>query len=95
MSQDYDSEDIGFKTAVAAAAFAIHSLEEAELAIQKKMREELETSGTMIKSRKDDSTADLPSSGRATRRFSNMGLENAGIFFSERIAFHGNYLSDN
>jgi hypothetical protein len=73
---DYDSRDVEFAAAVAAAAFAIHSLEEAELEIQRKMREAFETSRTKIKSRKDETTTGFQSS----RRFSNMEMKDAGKF---------------
>ena len=78
VSEDNDSGDIEFAAAVAAAAFAIHSLEEAELEIQKKRREDLETSQNKIKSRKDDSS----SAGRATRIFSNTEMKSAGKCYS-------------
>ncbi|KAF3966616.1 hypothetical protein CMV_009301 [Castanea mollissima] len=74
VSEDNDSGDTEFAAAVAAVAFAIHSLEEDELEIQKKRREDLETSRNKIKSRKDDSS----SAGRATRIFSNTEMKSAG-----------------
>lgn len=74
VSEDNDSGDTEFAAAVAAAAFAINSLEEAELEIQKKRRDDLETSRNKIKSRKDDSS----SAGRATRIFSNTEMKSAG-----------------
>ncbi|KAM3703521.1 hypothetical protein ACJW31_04G102600 [Castanea mollissima] len=73
VSEDNDSGDTEFAAAVAAVAFAIHSLEEDELEIQKKRREDLETSRNKIKSRKDDSS----SAGRATRIFSNTEMKSA------------------
>ncbi|KAF3437583.1 hypothetical protein FNV43_RR20339 [Rhamnella rubrinervis] len=67
--RDYKLEDDDhFATAIAAASFAIHSLEEAELQYQKRLGENLRTSRTNTKtSRKDD----MQSSGAATRRLSN------------------------
>ena len=67
--QDYELEDDDhFATAIAAASFAIHSLEEEELQYQKRIREGLGTSRTNTKtSRKDD----VKSSGVVTRRLSN------------------------
>ncbi|XP_040986045.1 uncharacterized protein LOC121234237 [Juglans microcarpa x Juglans regia] len=65
VNEDYDSRDIEFAAAVGAAAVAIHSLEEAELAVQMKMREDLEPSRTKL-------TIGQPSSGRPTRSFSSM-----------------------
>lgn len=78
VSEDYDSRDIEIATAATAVAFAIHSLEEAELVIQNKRREDLETSRTKIKSRKDDSSMGLPSADRATTTFSNTEMKSAG-----------------
>lgn len=79
MNENYDSRDIEFAAAVGAATFAIHSLEEAELAIQMKMREDLEPSRTKL-------TIGQPNSGRATRSFSNM--QNAGKFYCFQTFFH-------
>ena len=81
VSEDYDSGDIEIATAATAVAFAIHSLEEAELVIQNKRREDLETSRTKIKSRKDDSSMGLPSAGGATTTFSNTEMKSAGKFY--------------
>jgi hypothetical protein len=64
---DYDSRDIEFAAAVAAAAFAIHSLEEAEMELQRKMREDFVNSRTKT--------------GRQrSRRFSNKEMMGAGKF---------------
>ncbi|KAL5544565.1 hypothetical protein UlMin_008349 [Ulmus minor] len=70
-SQDHESIDSDFATAVAAAAFAVHSLDQAEQQFQMRMREALEASRTKAKSRKDEITTDMASSGRGTRLFSN------------------------
>lgn len=75
---DYDSRDIEFAAAATAAAFAIHSLEEAELEIKRKMREDFETSRTKSKSRKDDTT---------TRRFSNKEMKDYCKFYSNVCFF--------
>lgn len=56
MSKDYDSDDEEFATAVAAAAFAIYTLEEPNLQYQKRTRDGLETSMSRLKSRKEDTT---------------------------------------
>ncbi|KAF8378764.1 hypothetical protein HHK36_030113 [Tetracentron sinense] len=64
MSRDYaSSDDVEFATAIAAAVFAINSLQEAGSQNQNKMSEDLKTSSTMIKSRKEDSTIRLPDPG--------------------------------
>ncbi|PON68900.1 Remorin, C-terminal [Parasponia andersonii] len=44
MSQDYDARDSEFATAVAAAAFAVHSINQVELQYQKRKKESLEVS---------------------------------------------------
>ncbi|XP_022949514.1 uncharacterized protein LOC111452841 [Cucurbita moschata] len=75
MKEDYDSRDIEFATAVASAAFAIRSHEEAELQYQIKKKESQETPMTKVKSRKDE-TAALASS--ITRRLSNKETSNPG-----------------
>lgn len=75
MNEDYDSRDIEFATAVASVAFAIRSQEETDLQYQKKKRENLETSITKVKSRKDDTAALAPS---ITRRLSNKETTNPG-----------------
>ena len=74
MSRDYEEGDSDFATAVAAAAFAVHSLEHAEI-----MRKEaLEASRTKAKSRKGEITVDGPSSSKPTRLFSNKEAKRAG-----------------
>ena len=77
MNEDYDSRDIEFATAVASAAFAIRSHEEAELQYQIKKKESQETPMTKVKSRKDE-MATLASS--ITRRLSNKETNNPGNF---------------
>ncbi|XP_048330021.1 remorin isoform X2 [Ziziphus jujuba] len=62
-----EDSDEHFATAIAAAAFAVHSLEEAELQYQKTIKEGLGVSRTSTKTRKDG----MPSSGMVTRRLSN------------------------
>ncbi|KAL6183044.1 hypothetical protein ACLB2K_044455 [Fragaria x ananassa] len=66
---DYDSQESEFATAVAAAAFAIHSMEQAELQYQKERRKSLEITRTNTL----PDTKIRPSSGAATRRLSNKG----------------------
>lgn len=73
MSHYSDAQDVEFATAVAAAAFAIHSNEEARLQYQKGMRETLQISRT-----KTLQEAMRPSSGEVTRRLSNKEAKNAG-----------------
>ncbi|EXC11025.1 hypothetical protein L484_015245 [Morus notabilis] len=78
MSQDYDARESDFATAVAAAAFAVHSLDQAELQYQKRKQEALEISRSKAKSRKDEITAEIPSSSRPTRLFSGKEAKTAG-----------------
>lgn len=54
MSRDHGADDKDFATAVAAAAFAIHSLEEPNLPYQKTTREGLGKSMSRLKTRKED-----------------------------------------
>ncbi|XP_059643950.1 uncharacterized protein LOC132285761 isoform X2 [Cornus florida] len=75
MNRDYDSSDGEFATAVAAAAFAIHSFEESEY--QKTSRDGLKTPITKVKTRKEDSSR-LPETGRVSRRFSGKEEKEAG-----------------
>lgn len=77
MNQDYDSQDSEFATAVAAAVFAIHSIEEAELQYEKERTKNLEISRT---NSMQDIMTGRPSSGGVTRRISNKGANNAGKF---------------
>ena len=56
MSRDYYADDKEYAIAVAAAAFAIHSLEEPSLQYQKRTRDGLESSMSRLKSRKEDTT---------------------------------------
>ncbi|XP_011013144.1 PREDICTED: remorin [Populus euphratica] len=74
MSQDYDFQDGEFATAVAAAAFVINSLEEAE-DYRRKLRGDFGKSKEKIKTRKQDSSA---GSVRATRHFSSREMIVAG-----------------
>lgn len=75
MSHYSDAQDVEFSTAVAAAAFAIHSNEEARLQYQKGMRESLQISRTKTL---QDAMAGRPSSGELNRRLSNKEAKNAG-----------------
>ncbi|KAK9926069.1 hypothetical protein M0R45_023322 [Rubus argutus] len=75
MNQDYDSQDSEFATAVAAAVFAIHTIEEAELQYEKERRKSLEISRT---NSMQDIMTGRPSSGGVTRRLSNKGANYAG-----------------
>lgn len=71
MSQDYDSSSmIDHATAVAAATFAIATLEEPGILDQKKTTERPETSFIRGKSKKEDTTHSALESGRASKRFS-------------------------
>lgn len=75
MSQDYDFQDGEFATAVAAAAFVIHSLEEAEADHRRKLRGDFGKSKEKIKTTKQDSSA---GSVRVTRHFSSREVTVAG-----------------
>ncbi|XP_042517429.1 remorin 1.4-like [Macadamia integrifolia] len=68
-SRDYGTSDDGeYATAIAAAAFAINSLEEAELVDKKKIREGLEKFPTRSNSKKEGAALQ-PDAGRISRRF--------------------------
>lgn len=75
MSQDYDFQDGEFATAVAAAAFVIHSHEEAEADYRRKLRGDFGKSKEKIKTTKQDSSA---SSVRVKRHFSSREVIVAG-----------------
>ncbi|XP_062029784.1 remorin 4.2 isoform X1 [Rosa rugosa] len=70
---DYAPQESEFATAVAAAAFAIHSMEQAELQYQKERRESLKITRTNTL---QDHMNGRPSSSAATRRLSNKGANN-------------------
>lgn len=72
MSGDYDSDDEEFAAAVAAAAFAIYSLEEPEL--EKGTREPLESSKSRLKSKKEDPTGFF---GKEAQTQGDFGLSHA------------------
>lgn len=55
MSQGCDPQESEYAAAVAAAAFSIYLVEEAEAQNRRKMRKELEMSRAKLKSRKEDS----------------------------------------
>ncbi|GAV68279.1 Remorin_C domain-containing protein [Cephalotus follicularis] len=84
MSQDYDSQDKEFAVGVAAAAFSISTLEEAEAQQRMKKREEFEKSRTKIKSEKEDTTG-MQSSGRVTRPFSGKDKKSSGETFRRNL----------
>ncbi|KAI9174885.1 hypothetical protein LWI28_024145 [Acer negundo] len=66
MNQDYNARDAEFAAAVAAAAFAVYSI---EAEYQRKKREDLEMSRTKLKSRKQDTKTGLQqSSGETSTR---------------------------
>ncbi|KAI9381073.1 hypothetical protein POPTR_015G049700v4 [Populus trichocarpa] len=75
MSQDYDFQDGEFATAVAAAAFVIHSHEEAEADYRRKLRGDFGKSKEKIKTTKQDSSA---GSVRVKRHFSSREVVVAG-----------------
>lgn len=61
MSQDYDPQESQYAAAVAAAAFSIYSVEEAEAQNRRNMRKEIEMSRAKLKSIKEDSISRQPS----------------------------------
>ncbi|XP_034672848.1 uncharacterized protein At3g61260 isoform X1 [Vitis riparia] len=90
MSKDYDSDDEEFATAVAAAAFAIYTLEEPNLQYQKRTRDGLETSMSRLKSRKEDTTGlfgketQTPGEASIRRQMTNNGNSLESAFPSSR-----------
>ncbi|KAK2656272.1 hypothetical protein Ddye_009324 [Dipteronia dyeriana] len=81
MNQDYNARDAEFAAAVAAAAFTVYSIEEAEAECRRKKREGVDKSGTKLKSRKQDTRTGLQqSSGRGSRQFSSEELNRINIF---------------
>ncbi|TXG56592.1 hypothetical protein EZV62_017905 [Acer yangbiense] len=77
MSRDYDSEyQMEHVTAVAAAAYAIKSLQDSSMPDQKKTSGAPESLSTRLRSRKEDALMDMPDSSGVSNRFSISG-ENA------------------
>ena len=75
MSEDYDSVvEIEHATAVAAAAFAVKSIEDSE--ISDKIRAGNETGGSFvkIKSKKEETSASKPEAGRLSILFSGKNM---------------------
>ncbi|KAJ7956439.1 Remorin family protein [Quillaja saponaria] len=68
MNKDHATGDEDYATAVAAAAFAVHSLEEAELRNMRKMGEGPKSSRTKSMSTKDENTTRRPSFGEASMK---------------------------
>lgn len=74
---DYDfSYEIEFATAIAAAAFAIHSVEEADSESKNKLRDGTRASMSRVKTRKDD-----PSRPPESRQISSKEAEGAGKIY--------------
>ncbi|KAH0991358.1 hypothetical protein GBA52_002841 [Prunus armeniaca] len=70
MSQDYDSNKaIEHATAVAAAAYAIKSIEDSAISDQKKTGNEPKTSLVRIKSKKEETAISKPEPGRVSKLF--------------------------
>ncbi|XP_043725532.1 remorin-like [Telopea speciosissima] len=87
MSQNCDSSDDGqYATVLAAAAFAINSLEEAKLADEKKIREGLENFPTKARSKKEEGVTGQPDTGRISRKSTfkewKADKKSSGIVFS-------------
>ncbi|KAJ0049422.1 hypothetical protein Pint_16188 [Pistacia integerrima] len=78
IKDDYDPKQSELAVAVAAAAYSICTLEEAETRHRRKVREELELSRTKSKSVKEDTITRLPSSDRLTRGLSSKDQRKAG-----------------
>lgn len=88
MNQDYDARDSEFATAVAAAAFAVYSIDQVELQYQKRKKESLENSWTREnKSRKGEITVEMPSPNMATRLYSNTEAKSAGISYANIVIY--------
>lgn len=81
MNWEHDSE---FAAAVAAAAFAIYTLEEAEEEYRRKIRKEFEKSKTEVRTRKEDRSA---GSVRVTRSSSTKEVKDAGNYRKIQINF--------
>lgn len=73
MNQDYDANRTGQATAVAAAAYAITSLNASSIPEQKKMSKGPETSLTQTDSKRDGLTDLISESGSTSKRFSGKG----------------------
>ncbi|XP_050374489.1 remorin [Argentina anserina] len=75
MSEDYDSiVEIEHATAVAAAAFAVKSIEESAISDMKRADNETGDKLVKIKSKKEDTTVSKPEAGRISKLFSGAGL---------------------
>ncbi|KAJ4975750.1 hypothetical protein NE237_000856 [Protea cynaroides] len=93
MRRDYDSSDDGqYATVIAAAAYAINSLEEAKLADKKKIREGSENFLTKAKGKKEEAAFGQRDTGRISRRFTRKESkedkkyqEDASVKTSERV----------
>lgn len=72
MSGDYDNGDGEYASAVAAAAFAICSLEETEIGKRTKIREDFASSRNKIKSKTVDIKTGPTTAGKVTRQSSNV-----------------------
>ena len=78
MSRDYDSSYGDEQAiAVAAAAYAISSLNEQGLPDQKKAKDEPKTSTVTIKGKKEDTKISIPDHGRASRKVTGKPLAEA------------------
>ncbi|XP_030533475.2 uncharacterized protein At3g61260 [Rhodamnia argentea] len=75
MSWDYDYGDSEYASAVAAAAFAICSLEETEVGKRAKTRDDFASSRSKIKSNKVDIKTGPTTAGKVTRQSSNVEAE--------------------
>ncbi|GAB4845419.1 hypothetical protein Ancab_038826 [Ancistrocladus abbreviatus] len=79
MWRDYDAGDSEFAAAIAAAAYAIHSLEETRAEYQKKMMESFQTPPNRTRSGREDNITAAPDLGRLSRRISGNETRDPGI----------------
>ncbi|KAJ4831251.1 hypothetical protein Tsubulata_014567 [Turnera subulata] len=75
MSQDYVPQESEYAAAVAAAAFAVNSIEEAELDRRRKMKEDFERAKSRMNTMNESATS---GSVRVTRSFTGKEVKDAG-----------------
>lgn len=86
MSEDYDSiVEIEHATAVAAAAFAVKSVEEAAISDKKRAGNETGDSLVKIKSKKEETTLSKPEAGRLSKLFSGNIWYMHNILLQQRV----------
>ncbi|KAL5759405.1 hypothetical protein ACOSQ2_018243 [Xanthoceras sorbifolium] len=86
MSQDYDSENqMEHVTAVAAAAYAINSLEDSVKPDQKKTSAAPESFSSRVKSKKEDTPIQVPEPGRVSKRFSGENATTSSLGADSKV----------